>query len=114
MPSVYSVSKAVPLLSSTVITPSLPTLSITSAIRSPISLSGAELLVDRHIAAARAERGLDRIGHLIDAALERAPGLLVEQNLLWHILENPPLITVSSHPKSTRSAVIRTVSLLPA
>src|SRR3990172_419623 len=44
MPSTYSVSKARPLLSSTVITPSLPTLSITSAIRSPISSSAAEIV----------------------------------------------------------------------
>ena len=44
---------------------------------------GTELLVDRDIAPARAERGLDRIGDDIDAALERAPGLFVEQNLLW-------------------------------
>jgi hypothetical protein len=47
---------------------------------------GAELLVDRDIAATRAERGLDRIGHHIDATLERAPRLLVKVQLLWHIL----------------------------
>src|SRR3972149_3745660 len=43
MPSTYSVSNCRPLDSSTVMTPSLPTLSITSAIRSPISLSWAEI-----------------------------------------------------------------------
>src|SRR5215212_1430499 len=43
MPSVYSVSKATPRDCSTVITPSLPTFSITSAIRLPISLSAAEI-----------------------------------------------------------------------
>jgi len=43
IPSTYSTSKSRPLDSSTVITPSLPTLSITSAIRFPISLSAAEI-----------------------------------------------------------------------
>src|SRR5919112_2936830 len=43
MPSVYSVSKSSPLDSSTVITPSLPTFSITSAMRLPISASAAEM-----------------------------------------------------------------------
>src|SRR5215213_4779907 len=43
MPSVYSVSKSSPLDSSTVITPSLPTFSITSAMRLPISESAAEI-----------------------------------------------------------------------
>ena len=43
MPSTYSVSNLSVLLSSTVITPSLPTLSMTSAIRRPISSSAAEM-----------------------------------------------------------------------
>src|SRR5579884_191863 len=43
MPSTNSVSKRRPLDSSTVMTPSLPTLSITSAISSPISASAAEM-----------------------------------------------------------------------
>src|SRR5947207_12269311 len=43
MPSVYSVSKARPRDSSTVITPSLPTRSITSAISRPIAGSAAEI-----------------------------------------------------------------------
>src|SRR3989304_4505887 len=42
MPSTYSVSNCRPCESSTVITPSLPTLSNTSAIRLPISRSCAE------------------------------------------------------------------------
>src|SRR5829696_222918 len=41
MPSTYSVSKAIVLDSSTVTTPSLPTLSMTSAMSSPISASAA-------------------------------------------------------------------------
>src|SRR5947209_4213309 len=44
MPSTNSVSNPRPRLSSTVITPSLPTFSITSAMRLPISRSAAELL----------------------------------------------------------------------
>src|SRR5438093_8958699 len=44
MPSTYSVSNCRPLDSSTVITPSLPTLSMTSAMRSPICLSAAEMV----------------------------------------------------------------------
>ena len=43
MPSVYSRSIARPRPSSTVITPSLPTLSMTSAMRAPISASAAEI-----------------------------------------------------------------------
>src|ERR1035437_2344223 len=43
MPSTYSVSKRIPFDSSTVMTPSLPTLSMTSAIRLPISGSAAEI-----------------------------------------------------------------------
>ena len=43
MPSVYSVSNSSPLDSSTVMTPSLPTFSITSAMRLPISGSAAEI-----------------------------------------------------------------------
>src|SRR6266404_519427 len=43
MPSTYSVSKLMPRDSSTVITPSLPTLSITSAINCPIASSAAEM-----------------------------------------------------------------------
>src|SRR5215203_902007 len=43
MPSVYSVSNCSPLDSSTVITPSLPTFSMTSAMRLPISESAAEM-----------------------------------------------------------------------
>src|SRR2546425_10892292 len=44
MPSTYSVSNCRPLDSSTVITPSLPTLSMTSAMRSPICLSAADMV----------------------------------------------------------------------
>jgi len=51
----------------------------------------AELLVDRHITTAWSQRGFDRIGHGVDAALKRAPSLFIEQNLLCHIVENPPL-----------------------
>src|SRR6266849_5299245 len=43
IPSTYSVSNLRVLLSSTVMTPSLPTLSMTSAIRRPISSSAAEM-----------------------------------------------------------------------
>ena len=43
MPSTYSISNSSPFDSSTVMAPSLPTLSITSAIRSPISWSAAEM-----------------------------------------------------------------------
>ncbi len=52
---------------------------------------GAELLVDRHVAAARAERGLDRLGDGVHAALERAPCFLIKIQLLSHIYANPPL-----------------------
>ena len=45
---------------------------------------GAELLVDDDVAAARAEGHLDRVGQLVDAALEGAPGVLVELDDLGH------------------------------
>ena len=45
---------------------------------------GAELLVDDDVAAARAEGHLDRVGELVDAALEGAPGVLVELDDLGH------------------------------
>ena len=45
---------------------------------------GAELLVDDDVAAARAEGHLDRVGQLVDATLEGAPGVLVELDDLGH------------------------------
>ena len=45
---------------------------------------GAELLVERDVAALRAERGLDRVGQRVDAALERPARGLVELNDLGH------------------------------
>jgi hypothetical protein len=45
---------------------------------------GAELLVDDDVAAARAEGHLDRVGQLVDAALEGTPRVLVELDDLGH------------------------------
>ena len=45
---------------------------------------GAELLVDDDVAATRAERHLDGVGEGVDAALEGAPGVLVERQDLAH------------------------------
>jgi hypothetical protein len=42
---------------------------------------GAELLVQHHVAALGAQRDLDGPSELIDAALELAPGILVENEL---------------------------------
>ena len=53
----------------------------------------AELLVDDDVAAARAEGHLDRVGELVDAALEGAPGVLVELDDLGHA---GPLVEESS------------------
>src|SRR4030095_6937039 len=44
----------------------------------------AELLVDDDVTALRAQRGLHRLGHDRDALEQRAPGLLVELQLLRH------------------------------
>ena len=44
----------------------------------------AERLVQDDVAALRAERDLDRVGQLVDAALERAAGVLVETEDLRH------------------------------
>ena len=47
---------------------------------------GAELLVEDDVAAARAERHLDRVGHRVDAELERLAGLdVVLQFLVSHV-----------------------------
>jgi hypothetical protein len=74
MPSTYSVSKAIVFDSSTVMTPSLPTLSITSAIRSPISGSAALMVATWAISSRpltgwrrRAVRLDDGLGGLVDA-----------------------------------------------
>jgi hypothetical protein len=45
---------------------------------------GAELLVEHHVAALRAERDADRVGELVDAGLERTAGLVVEFEQLGH------------------------------
>src|SRR6266540_709883 len=86
MPSVYSFSKAMPLLSSTVITPSLPTFSITSAIRSPISLSAAEIEATCAISA-RSRTGLARL--LSSATSASAP------------LSSPRLSSIGLAPAAT-------------
>src|SRR5690606_11831978 len=52
---------------------------------------GAELLVDRHIAATGAKGGLNGLGDGIDTALEGTSSLLVEVQLLRHMREDPPL-----------------------
>ena len=44
----------------------------------------AEGLVEHHVAAAGAERDLDGVGQLVDTALERAAGVLVEAEDLRH------------------------------
>src|SRR3982750_4736983 len=96
MPSTTSSSNSRPLASSTVMTPSLPTFSIASAIFSPTMVSplaamlptwpfsfapetgfggsvlgdagSAEALVDNHVAALGAQSHLHRIGEDVDAA----------------------------------------------
>ncbi len=45
----------------------------------------AEGLVEHNVAAARAERDLDGVGQLVDTALERAAGLLIETEDLRHV-----------------------------
>ena len=78
MPSVYSVSKAVPLLSSTVITPSLPTFSITSAIKSPdLGVGGRDRGDVRDVGAVAHQLGQalqlghQRLSALVQATLEQ-------------------------------------------
>ena len=81
MPSVYSGLEARVWPSSTVMTPSLPTLSITSAMISPTS--GSAALIDATAAiCSRLSTGLataldlvdDRLDALLDAALDAASG----------------------------------------
>jgi chaperonin GroEL len=50
----------------------------------------AELLVEDDVAPLRAQRHLHRVGEGVDAALERATGLLVELELLGSHLSIPP------------------------
>ena len=45
---------------------------------------GAELLLEHHVAALRAERDLDGVGQLVDAGLEGAAGVVVELEDLGH------------------------------
>ena len=47
----------------------------------------AELLVEDDVAALRAERHLDRVGELVDAAQDRLARLLAVNNLLCHDLD---------------------------
>ena len=77
MPSVYSVSRPSVWPSSTVMTPSLPTLSMTSAMISPTSGSaalmdgdGRDLLAVVDRARLLLELGDDRLDALLDAALD--------------------------------------------
>ena len=51
---------------------------------------GAPLLLEHHVAALRAEGDAHGVGELVHAGLERAAGLLVERNLLRHLM-CPPL-----------------------
>jgi len=46
---------------------------------------GAPLLLEDDVAAARAERHLDRVGQDVEAALEAATGLFVESDDLSHV-----------------------------
>src|SRR3989304_200538 len=87
MPSTNSVSMRMPLPSSTVMTPSLPTFSMTSAMISPISGSWPEMVAPWAICSlpvtgAGAQRHADGVGQGVHAVLELAPGLLVKQQLL--------------------------------
>ena len=50
---------------------------------------GAPFLIDDDVAAARAERHLHGVGELVDAALKRAAGVLVELQDLGHLLPQP-------------------------
>src|SRR5206468_6672214 len=53
----------------------------------------AELLVEHDVAPFRAKGDLDRVGEDVDAALERAPRILVElQLLVSHVSSIPPLL----------------------
>src|SRR6185503_4193579 len=49
----------------------------------------AELLVERDVAALRAESRLDRVGHDVDALLELLAGVIRENELLWHVFLLP-------------------------
>jgi len=49
----------------------------------------AELFVQHHIPATRAEGDLDRVGQLVHATLQRGPGLCIEADLLRHVLSSP-------------------------
>src|SRR5207253_1616556 len=64
----------------------------------------AELLVQHDVSTLRAKGDLDRIGENVDAALERAPRILVElQLLVSHIFLLPPIRDYDFAPASSRS-----------
>ena len=79
MPSTYSVSNLRVLLSSTVMTPSLPTLSITSAISLPISSSAAEMAATWAISVLLADRRRQFFLRLLDDRLDAALDAALEQ-----------------------------------
>src|SRR5918997_150203 len=128
MPSVNSSSVPKVCDSSTVMTPSLPTLSKASAMRPPISSSRAEVLVrvveldvpgDGHpivgdgggtpllvqddVAPLRAEGDLHGVGEDVDTALQGAPRLLVELKDLCHRCVTPYLVTTARMSRALSS-----------
>src|SRR5918997_6779133 len=140
MPSVNSSSVPKVCDSSTVMTPSLPTLSKASAMRPPISSSRAEVLVrvveldvpgDGHpivgdgggtpllvqddVAPLRAEGDLHGVGEDVDPALQGAPRLLVELKDLCHRCETPYLVTTArmSRALSRRSSLPSYLTSVP-
>ena len=71
---------------------------------------GAELLVEDDVAAARAEGDLDRVGEGVDAALERAPGVVGEAQDLRHV--SSPLVSAATAPaaRASRPGAVACVS----
>src|SRR6266704_606444 len=65
---------------------------------------GAPFLVDDNVAATGAQRHLDDVGELVDAALKRAAGVLVELQDLGH--ELPQVLSQHACPRNRRTGML--------
>src|SRR4029450_1234855 len=74
---------------------------------------GAELLVQDHVAAAGAERDLDRVGHLVDAGLEPPPPLFGELQDLRHGVPYLTMASTSRALRMSRSSPSTVISVPP-
>ena len=94
---------------------SFSSISLATVTPSLVIVGRAELLVEDDVAALGAERHLDRVGELVDAAQDRLARLLAVDNLFWPCVLSPaPLLALrrawlatSMTPRTSSSRMIR-------